>query len=104
MEKLIKTKKSIFERIIYDLPEWLVSGLVYAIGVPLMILVMFGLPSCAPFEPIPGLCYTDKTGTYICMDSEEHKEVIEQRKITAKERCRAWIGTDWWFECMNNEN
>ena len=103
MEKLIKMKRSIFEKIVYDLPECITSTLVYGIGGGLLFLVMFGLPSCAPFEPLPGLCYTDKTGTYLCMDSEEHEEYLEKKKYTAEEKCRAWIGTDWLFECMNNE-
>ena len=95
-------KRSIFERIVYDVPEWITATLVYGVGGSLLMLVMFGLPSCAPFEPVPGLCYTDKTGTYLCPKEEAPK--IEKKKYTAKELCSPYLGTDWWFECMNNES
>ena len=47
------------------------SSIVYIVGVGCLGLIMFGLPGCQPFEPLPGLCYTDKTGTYICDPIEE---------------------------------
>ena len=40
------------------------------------VLVMFGLPGCSVHEPIPGLCYTDKKGTYLCepaANSQQHE-------------------------------
>ena len=94
-------KKSLFEKLIYQTPQWLISTAVYGIGGLIIFALLFS--GCAPFEPIPGLCYTDKTGTYVCMDSKEHKEYIEKKKYTAKEICSPYLGTDWWFECMNNE-
>ena len=35
---------------------------------------------CAVYEPLPGLCYTDKTGTYLCPEEttiEDYPEVDE---------------------------
>ena len=66
-------KKSIFDRIVYGTPEWLIYTLVYGIGGGLMFLLMFG---CSVHEPIPGLCYTDKKGTYLCdaaANSQQHE-------------------------------
>ena len=111
-------KKSLFEKIIYDVPQWLITTLVYGIGGGILFLMLFA--GCAPFEPIPGLCYTDKTGTYLCLEEETLKEecpgydpdldssatnfCVEKKKYTAKEICSPYLGTDWWFECMNNES
>lgn len=30
------------------------------------IAILFFVYGCAPFEVLPGLCYTDKDGTYLC--------------------------------------
>ena len=48
------------------------------------LIILLLLVGCAPFEPIPGLCYTDKTGTYLCME-EEVKDLTETscRKLLA---------------------
>jgi len=69
-------KKPLFERIVYDTPGWLLNTLVYGIGGSILILLMFGLPGCAVYEPIPGLCYTDKTGTYLCPEEAETKSLL----------------------------
>ena len=67
-------KKSIFDRIVYGTPEWLMYTLVYGIGGGILFLLLF--TGCAPLEPLPGLCYTDKTGTYLChapAQSQQHE-------------------------------
>ena len=66
------------------------------------LIILLLLVGCTPFEPLPGLCYTDKTETYLCPKEEALK--VEKKKYTAKEICFPYSGTDWWFECMNNEN
>ena len=69
-------KKSIFDKIVYGTPEWLIYTLVYGIGGGIIGLLMFGLPGCSVHEPIPGLCYTDKKGTYLCdapANSQQHE-------------------------------
>jgi len=68
------------------------------------LIILLLVVGCAPFEPIPGLCYTDKTGTYLCME-EEVKETQTEKvaKQDARRACSMWLGSDWWFECMNNE-
>ena len=67
-------KKSIFDRIVYGTPEWLMYTLVYGIGGGILFLILF--TGCAPLEPLPGLCYTDKKGTYLChapANSQQHE-------------------------------
>ena len=67
-------KKSIFDRLVYGTPEWLIYTLVYGIGGAVIFLLLFS--SCAPLEPLPGLCYTDKKGTYLChapANSQQHE-------------------------------
>ena len=45
------------------IPDWAITGLIWIIGGIGMYFLLF---SCSVFQPLPGLCYTDKTGTYIC--------------------------------------
>ena len=115
-------KKSIFERFIYSIPSWVLSILVYGVGGGIILFLLF-FTGCAPFEPVPGLCYTDKTGTYICLKEEKEEcpnydpeldssatnfcvgETLKEKraKADARRACSMWLGSDWWFECMNNE-
>ena len=67
-------KKSLIDKIVYGTPEWLIYTLVYGIGGAVIFLLLFS--SCAPLEPLPGLCYTDKKGTYLChapANSQQHE-------------------------------
>ena len=45
------------------IPTWVITGLVWLIGAVIFYFLLF---SCSVHQPLPGLCYTDKTGTYIC--------------------------------------
>ena len=52
------------------------------ITIMIINLIIIG---CAVYEPIPGLCYTDKTGTYLCdrnepMSTPEAAEVYQGMK------------------------
>ena len=38
------------------------------------LIIVFMFTSCAPLEVLPGLCYTDKTGTYLCLAEEKPKQ------------------------------
>ncbi len=51
--------------------NWLLDTLPLAVVI-LFFTILF-ITSCAVHEPLPGLCYTDKTGTYLCsaMNSED---------------------------------
>ena len=59
------------------------------------LLILLLVVGCAPFEPIPGLCYTDKTGTYLCMEEEEEKE-----EPTKWDECKIWTNAEVWSQCM----
>ena len=58
------------------------------------LIILILLVGCAPFEPIPGLCYTDKTGTYLCMEKEEKEE------LSKWEECKIWTNAEVWSQCM----
>ena len=58
------------------------------------LLILLLLVGCAPFEPIPGLCYTDKTGTYLCMEEEEKEEPTKWAE------CKKWTDAEVWSQCM----
>ena len=58
------------------------------------LIILLLVVGCAPFEPIPGLCYTDKTGTYLCMEKEEKEEP------TKWDECKIWTNAEVWSQCM----
>jgi len=39
------------------------TGLIWIIGGVGMYFLLF---SCSVYQPLDGLCYTDRTGTYVC--------------------------------------
>lgn len=102
-------KKSLFERIVYDVPEFLIASIVYIVGGGALLLLMFGLPGCTIHEPLPGLCYTDKTGTYLCPEEENLKVKNTKDNVSwkeardfAHEQCRIFIGDEFWTLCYDN--
>ena len=52
------------------------------IGIILLILLF---KSCAPMEVLPGLCYTDKTGTYLCEQPAPTVNNPEGQRATSEE-------------------
>ncbi len=93
-------------------------------------LPIFFISCAVPLEILPNLCYTDKTGTYICPSSCEEdlkefpsaieschwtpqieiKRVAEKKPLTPEELykmrlydCRMFLGSDAWDWCMGNE-
>lgn len=60
-----RTRKEFWENIKTTIKNnWLLDTLPLAIII-LLFTVIF-MTACAVYEPLPGLCYTDKTGTYLC--------------------------------------
>ena len=57
------------------------------------LIILLLVVGCAPFEPIPGLCYTDKTGTYLCMEEEKEEP-------TKWAECKKWTDAEVWSQCM----
>ena len=58
-----------------------------------LLIILLLVVGCAPFEPIPGLCYTDKTGTYLCMEKEKEEP-------TKWAECKKWTDAEVWSQCM----
>ena len=53
------------------------------LAVVILFFVALFMSSCAVYEPLPGLCYTDKTKTYLCdrnkpMSTPEAAEVYQE--------------------------
>ena len=69
--------------------NFLIPASVYIIGGGLLIFIMF-FTGCSSIEVLDGLCYSDKTGTYICMDEEP----------TKWEECKKWQDAEVWSQCM----
>ena len=44
-----------------------------------IILLILLLTSCSVYQPLEGLCYTDKKGTYICPKEEWKKDTLKER-------------------------
>ena len=47
-----------------------------SLGLSISFLAILLFASCSVLEPLPGLCYTDKTGTYLCdapANSQQHE-------------------------------
>ena len=42
--------------------------------------------SCAPFEVLPGLCYSDKTGTYVCIEEASNTPMTELHQAVEDEQ------------------
>ena len=43
-----------------------------SLGLSISFSALLLLASCSVLHPLPGLCYTDKTGTYLCKTSNEN--------------------------------
>ena len=48
--------------------------IIQRIIIPSAFILTILMTACAVHKPIPGLCYTDKTGTYLC-DEQDQKEI-----------------------------
>ena len=71
-----------------------------SVFVLLAIVPIFG---CAVYEPLPGLCYTDKTGTYICVaDKSFKKKVPDAWTREDREHCSYFMGSDFYWTCMEH--
>ena len=45
-----------------------------AVIVTWTIILLLFLQTCSALEVLPGLCYTDKEGTYLCEEENESKK------------------------------
>ena len=91
---------------IMNAPTWLISTFIYVIGIGCLGLVMFGLPGCKPLEILPELCYTDKTGTYLCPEEETIYIDPPKQEYDRTNTCMMMYGIDpdQWRLCMDPDN
>ena len=45
-----------------------------------LILLLLFLQSCSVMHPLPGLCYTDKSGTYLCDEENNPRATDDNSK------------------------
>ena len=69
------------------------------IMITIINLVIIG---CAVYEPLPGLCYTDKTGTYLCPKENPLKSIPDyDRNFNCMNN---FYNEELWIQCMNPNN
>ena len=69
-------------------------------------LVFMSLTSCSTIEPIQGLCYNDRDGTYICPESYPPKQERDMEELEPLYKaCEEWESHDGesWMQCIMNE-
>ena len=59
-----------------------------------LLLVVGMMLSCSHVEVLPGLCYTDKTGTFLCPEPEEDIRLDPIRDIEDESLCEIWKNVD----------
>ncbi len=47
------------------------------VRISFIFFMLFILMSCAPLQILPGLCYKDKTGTYLCPEEDDYKVLLK---------------------------
>ena len=54
----------------------------------LVFIMAFVFTSCTPLEVLPGLCYTDKEGTYLCQEMLEIPviPIPKQKELNCNEK------------------
>ena len=69
----------------------------------LAIIPIFG---CSAIEILPGLCYTDKTGTYLCPEEENLYIDPVPMEYDRPHNCSMYYGLDeeQWLWCMDPDN
>ena len=77
-----------------------------------LLLMCLILTGCQVHQPIEGLCYTDKRGTYLCQETErtleierELEEEIEKQLMDPPkdmfDHCIGLEQTDAWHWCID---
>ena len=67
-------------------------------------LVLMSLTSCSTIEPIEGLCYNDRDGTYLCPKEEKETDMEELQPLY--DYCEQFEthGGEVWMQCIMNED
>ena len=76
-----------------------------------MTLLTLLMTSCSPLEVLPGLCYTDKDGTYLCRteqsitrSADETKYSLDCNKYGLIEYCEGRITSNLKCICVNHND
>ena len=76
-----------------------------------MTLLTLLMTSCSPLEVLPGLCYTDKDGTYLCRTEQsitrsanETKYSLDCNKYGLIEYCEGRITSNLKCICVNHND
>ena len=64
------------------------------IGYTLLFMTLLIPMGCSHVEVLPGLCYTDKTGTFLCPEPEEDIRLDPIRDIEDESLCEIWKNVD----------
>lgn len=71
----------------------------------LISLVLMSFASCTTtIEPLDGLCYNDRDGSYMCPEKEEESERDMEEFEPIYEYCEPWeFDGEAWMNCIMNE-
>ena len=76
-----------------------------------MTLLTLLMTSCSPLEVLPGLCYTDKDGTYLCRteqsitrSADETKYSLDCDKYGLIKYCEGRITSNLKCICVNHND
>ena len=69
-------------------------------------LVFMSLTSCSTIEPIKGLCYNDRDGTYLCPKEKEVDKPDMEYLQPLYDYCEQfqYHGGEVWMQCIMNED
>ena len=80
---------------------------------PLLMFVLLAIvpmfAGCSQiYNPLEGLCYSDRTGTYVCIEEEgfnlSPKEPFVVPKYDREENCSMYTQEEEWRMCMDTDN
>ena len=74
----------------------------------MMITIISIIAGCAVYEPLPGLCYTDKTGTYLCPTDPTNEPPIARKPKCIDygmiEYCEGLTQNDMECQCVHHND
>ena len=75
----------------------------FTIGTLILGVILLFLVSCSHKEILPGLCYNDRHGTYMCPEEDYESDMEELEPIY--EACADWESHsgEAWMQCIMNE-
>ena len=64
------------------------------IGYTLLLIMLLVPMGCSHIEVLPGLCYTDKDGTFLCREPEPEDIMIDPIRDLEEDECEIWRNVD----------